>query len=143
MIGVALDHGEPLGHAEVDAGLAQLNAAPIDMLFFLQELQKLACPAANIQHPRAGFDHASDQQQVDTRLRDLSGRVRRTVFKSRHRHVRSLSLGVEGNPRFCFAASRKPRTVSNNSGSCKRKASWPLSLSISTKLTFAATAFSA
>ena len=39
--------------------------------------------------------------------------------------------------------SRKPRRVSNSSGSCSRNASWPLSVAISTKLTLAATAFSA
>src|SRR5471032_2917488 len=40
-------------------------------------------------------------------------------------------------------ALRKPRTVPNISGSSSRKASWPLSVAISTKLTLAATAFSA
>ena len=45
----------------------------------------------------------------------------------------------------CAAATelRKPRTVANISGSSSRKASWPRSVSISTKLTFAAAALSA
>jgi hypothetical protein len=37
----------------------------------------------------------------------------------------------------------KPPTVWKKTGSSSRKASWPLSLSISTKLTLAATALSA
>ena len=40
-------------------------------------------------------------------------------------------------------APMKPRMVAKNSGSSSRNASWPLSVSISTKLTLAATALSA
>src|SRR5215831_18419763 len=46
-------------------------------------------------------------------------------------------------PRCDATAFRKPRTVANISGSSSRKESWPRSVLISTKLTFAAAAFSA
>src|SRR5207253_10941690 len=47
------------------------------------------------------------------------------------------------SPRCSAQPVKKPRRVPNSSGSCSKKASCPLSVSISTKLTLAATAFSA
>ena len=41
------------------------------------------------------------------------------------------------------APSRKPRTIANSSGSSSRKASWPLSVTISANETRAPEAFSA
>src|SRR5690606_20874755 len=55
-------------------------------------------------------------------------------------HAASPGAGI---PRTRAALVRKPRTVRNNSGSSSRNASWPRSLSISTKETFAAAALSA
>src|SRR3546814_4135065 len=46
-------------------------------------------------------------------------------------------------PRTSAQPSMKPLSVLNISGSSSRKASWPLSVSISTKLTLAAAALSA
>src|SRR6516162_575926 len=46
-------------------------------------------------------------------------------------------------PRASAAEERNPRTVANSSGSSRRKASWPRSVSISTKETLAPAALSA
>src|SRR5262249_46075256 len=50
---------------------------------------------------------------------------------------------AHASPRTAAAPFRKPDSVRNISGSSSRKASWPLSVSISTKETLAAAAFSA
>src|SRR5205085_8608108 len=55
-----------------------------------------------------------------------------------HRHLRAV-----GRPRALAAPSRKPRTMANSSGSSSRKASWPLSVTISAKETRAPPALGA
>src|SRR5205085_4134690 len=55
-----------------------------------------------------------------------------------HRHLRAV-----GRPRALAAPSRKPRTMARSSGSSSRKASWPLSVTISAKETRALAALSA
>ena len=65
-VGVALDHGEALGDAFVDALARQFDAAAVDAAR-LQELEQLAVAAADVEHARAGLDHLGDQQMVDAR----------------------------------------------------------------------------
>src|SRR6185295_11537580 len=85
--------------------------------------------AADIEHARARLHHVGDQLQVDAD----AARPRREVADG---HPYAI-------PRCSAQPLRKPRRTAKNSGSSSRKASWPLSDSISTKLTLAATAFSA
>src|SRR5690606_9393001 len=92
-----------------------------------------AVATADIENPCAGRDHFRDQQQVDA--------LARIARRQRGAHRAVSDAG--GRPRVRAAASRKPEMVANSSGSSSRKASWPLSVSISTKLTLAATAFRA
>src|SRR5262249_37030269 len=69
-----------------------------------------------------------NQQQVDAAAAGGAGALRHgqiAVDAGEHGHVRPLS------PRALPAASRKPRTIANSSGSSSRKASWPLSVVIS------------
>src|SRR5260370_11531873 len=56
------------------------------------------------------------------------------------RHRQALA---EARPRVLAAPSRNPRTMANSSGSSSRKASWPLSVTISAKETRAPPALSA
>src|SRR5215510_13129663 len=130
-IGIALDHGQPTRHTGVDAFAAHLDAAAIDVLGVGEQLQERAVAAADVEHARAGLDHFRDQQMVDPVGAGLAG--------GEHQ----LFLAANARPRLAAAAVRKPRMVANSSGSSSRKASWPLSDSISTKLTLAATALSA
>ena len=60
-VGVALDGRQAVAHAGVHAGLAQLDAAPVDLLGFPQMLQQRAIPAADIQHAAGGLHHVGDQ----------------------------------------------------------------------------------
>src|SRR3990170_5893083 len=48
---------------------------------------------------------------------------------------RIAHLLAAGRPRAAPAEPRKPRTIANSSGSSSRKASWPLSVTISAKET--------
>ena len=87
--------------------------------------EQRAVAAADVEHPRAGRDHVGDQAQVAARM---------AVRRWRH---------VAGSPALSAdRAARRRRRGSRastrwNSGSSSRKASWPLSVSISTKLTLA------
>src|SRR5262249_17726384 len=110
----------------IDAGLRELDAAPVDILGVGEIGQQRAVAAADIEHARARLDHVGEQLQIRTQ-----GYCH---FRCDVHHV---------SPRARAALSRKPVTVANISGSLSRKASWPLSVSISTKLTLAAAAFSA
>src|SRR3569623_349927 len=85
-------------------------------------LQQGAVITADVQHARAGTDHGGNGGQ--------SGAERQGCVCGVHTSSWAAWL-------------RKPRTVANISGSSSRKASWPLSLLISTKLTCAVTAFRA
>src|SRR6185436_15253830 len=118
-------------HAGVHPLARHLDAAPVHVLGAGQELQQRAVAAADVEHARARLDHLRDQQVVDAMLARADG----------GEHQRRSGAGFR--PRFSAAALRKPRMVANSSGSSSRKASWPLSDSISTKLTLAATAFKA
>src|SRR6185312_14790422 len=90
---------------------------PVHIARPFQMFEQRAVAAAHIQHATVGFDHLGDGGKIGTQAHAMP---------------------------FAFAAAfRKPRTVCSISGSSSRKASWPLSLSISTKLTFAAVALSA
>src|SRR6185437_15392901 len=64
-IGVALNHGEALGHALVDPFTRQLDAAPIDAATFAEQAQQLAVAAADVEHLGAAFDHFGNQHQVN------------------------------------------------------------------------------
>ena len=66
-IGVALDDGEPLGDAFVDALARQLDAAPVDVAGLGEQPQQLAVAAADVEHLGAGLDHVGDHQEVDAR----------------------------------------------------------------------------
>src|SRR5262249_2633707 len=103
----------------------------VDLLEMHEIVEQRTVAAAHVQHPAARRHHVGDMQQVDA-----DGALVRRDAVSRHgvRHAM---------PRRSAEPVRKPRSVASNSGSSSRKASWPLSVSISTKLTLAATAFSA
>src|SRR5690606_31770258 len=84
--------------------------------------QQHAVAAAHVEHFRARPDQVSDDFEID---------ARRTV----HAHLlRPLARAAD---------VRKPSMAAKNSGSWSRKASWPRSVSISTKDTEAPAAFSA
>src|SRR5581483_8228692 len=133
-VGVALDDAKPVPDTGIDAGLAQFDAARVDRLLPRQIAQQRPVAAADIEHARARLDHRGDQLEVAAQLPARRGRGDAEI-EGRGGHGLS--------PRCSAQPARKPRSVANSSGSCSRKASWPLSVSISTKLTFAATAFSA
>ena len=135
----------PWPHAGVDPGLAELDAARVDALLARQIGEQRAVAAADVEHPRARLDHVGDQPQVAAQL------VRRGRRPAGGAATPRGSAALRLMPRSRSAAGRGARrsrsesraSVANSSGSCSRKASWPLSVSISTKLTLAATAFSA
>ena len=132
-IRVALDHRQAAHHAQVHLLGRNLNAASVDGLGVGEKVQQRPVATAHVEHARARRHHLRNQKMVGPLL--LLGR-----------HVALLHHAVSaisGRPVRFAAAERKPRTVAWNSGSSSRKASWPLSLSISTNDTFAATALSA
>src|SRR5690606_37984312 len=99
-----------------------------------------AVAAADVEHARAVFDHLGDQQVIDAVAIAVCGRYRR------QRQCRLSGHGV-GCPaprqRATAAESMKARAISRNSGTSSRKASWPLSVSISANDTRAPPALSA
>jgi len=136
-IGIALNNREALGNAEVDAFPANLDAATVDRLGLGEQPQQLSVATANIDDARTLTHHLGDEPMVGANLAIVTAwRQHQTVFDSQ--------FGAAGaRPRRSAAAFKNPETVAKNSGSSKRNASWPLSDSISTKLTSAATALSA
>ena len=116
-IGVALDHRQPLRHAGIHPGLAQLDAAAVDTALLGQQTQQRAVAATDIEHPRARADHLGDQQQVDAARVGVADRVRRDV------EVHGSHPSGPAMPRFSAPAPKKPRMVSNSSGSCSRNES--------------------
>src|SRR5204862_3213676 len=79
-----------------------------------------------------------DQQMIDARAIGGAGRVgRRDALAGAREHQWPAS------PRVLPAELRKPRTIVRNSGSSSRKASWPLSVTISANDTRAELALSA
>jgi hypothetical protein len=129
-VGVALDDGKSPRHTSVDAIALQLHAAPVGVLGLGQELQQGTVAAADVENARARLHHLRNEEMIDA-----MGAVRRC---GDFEHG-----GYTFSPRLTPAAFKKPRMVAKNSGSSKRKASWPLFDSISTKETLAATAFRA
>src|SRR5262249_12553171 len=139
-IGVALDDREALGDALVDALARQLDAAAVDAAPLGEDAQQLAVAAAHVEHLRARLHHVSDHQEVDAAVARDARALRHgqiAVDACEHGHARPL------RPRAFPAASRKPRTMANSSGSSSRKASWPLSVVISANDTRAPAALSA
>src|SRR5262249_42059382 len=104
-------------------------------------IEQRAIPAADVEHPASRRHHVGDVLQIDAYRAPAGGR--------RLAHDRIPEAGVPRHgfrhamPRRSAEPVRKPRSVASNSGSSSRTASWPLSLSISTKLTLAATALRA
>src|SRR6185312_10041829 len=95
---------------------------------------------ADIEHLGARRHHVGDQQQVDARAARSAGGVRHsevTFEAGQHPHLPFF------RPRALAAPSRNPRTMANSSGSSSRKASWPLSVTISANDTRAPEALSA
>ena len=68
-VGVALDDRQAARHAFVDAALRDLDAAAVDALVALQQLQQFAVAAADVEHARARRDEVGDDLQVDARMR--------------------------------------------------------------------------
>src|SRR5438477_480583 len=136
-----------MAHAGIDARLAEFYAACIDPLYARQIGEQRAVAAADVEHPRAGLDHVGDQPKIAAQLIGNGGLLCGLGCADLERqrgaaaHVPLLQNRV--TPRCSAQPVRNPRSVANNSGSCSRNASWPLSVSISTKLTLAATALRA
>src|ERR1700730_4921842 len=146
-IGIPLNDRKPVADTGVAARLAELHAAAVDSLVANEMGEQRAVAAADIEHARAGLDHLRDELQIvaelgartapDQLMRFNRTRSQRGVATRNRRHHDRVS------PRCSAQPVKKPRRVSNSSGSCSRNASCPLSVSISTKLTLAAAAFSA
>src|SRR5260221_13413986 len=108
-----------MGDAGVDAGLAQFDAATIDLLEMPQIIQEDTIAAADIEDPAAGFHHIGDQLQIDA---DALGS---TMFGFRQGHYFIP---------WCSAQPlRKPGMTAKNAGSSSRNAPCPVSDSISTE----------
>src|SRR5882724_3695519 len=138
-VSIALDHCQALGDALIHALARQLDAAPVDVTRLRQQSQQFAIAATDIEHARTALDHLGDQQQVDARTaaRHARGVRHREVLLQglEHEALRSfVDRSVQrwgSSPRAFSAPSRKPRTIANSSGSSNRKASCPLSVTIS------------
>ena len=126
VIDIALDHRETMSDAGIDALLAQLHAATIDLFGAREVIKQCTIATADIQHTTVRRNHIRDELKI-----------------SAERRQRRAICYAHTNPRNVAQPSMKPPKVRRNSGSSSRKASCPLSVSISTKLTFAATAFRA
>src|SRR5262249_35933692 len=127
-IGVALDHREALGDAFVDALAGSLDAPPVGAAPLREDAQHLAVAATDVEHFGPAFDHVGDEQKIDAGAALRARRVRHREIPRdalEHHHLPGAS------PRNLPAPSRNPRTMAKNSGSSSRKASWPLSVSIS------------
>jgi hypothetical protein len=66
-IGIALNYREPLGNAFVDAFARELDPSTVGAAPLGKDSQQFAIAAANIEHPRAAFNHVGNEQQVDPR----------------------------------------------------------------------------
>src|SRR6516162_10226841 len=111
--------------------------------------EQCAVAATDIKHACARLDHFRDQPEIAAKP-SCGRRTSRCcgVRLGAAKEQRGSSIGLShrhqrGSPRCSAHPVRKPRSVSKSSGSCSRKASCPLSVSISTKLTLAVTAFNA
>jgi hypothetical protein len=126
---IALNHRQAFGQAGIHALAGNLDAAPVDALAVAQDRQQGAVAAADIEYAGARLDHVGHEKEIEamTGLEVGGG-------KGGERHA---------IPRTRAAASMKPAAAANISGSSSRNASWPLSLSTSTKATEAAAAFRA
>src|SRR5262245_6841618 len=149
-VGIALDHRQSFGDTLIHALARQLNATPVDAARLRQQPQQLAIAAADIEHARAALDHFGDQQQVDPRTtRHPRGVRHRKILLEALEHeglailCRPAQRWAGSSPRAFSAPSRNPRTIANSSGSSSKKASWPLSVTISANDTRARPALSA
>src|SRR5690606_18751158 len=115
----ALDDCETFRDACVHALARNLDAAAVDALGFDEQPQEFAVAGADVEHARAGLHHLGDQHMVDSPGGGF-------VVAAQHGQP-----FAGGRPRARAAASMKPRVMAKSSGSSSRKASWPLSLSIS------------
>src|SRR5207237_7170554 len=100
-------------------------------------------PVADIEAAVVRVVHVGDQREIAAQPAG-GGSGGRLGGAGGERQGRAASHAQKrGRPRCSAHPVRNPRKVANSSGSCSRKASCPLSVSISTKLTLAATALSA
>ena len=116
VVGVALHHRQAPRQAGRDAFGADLQTAALDALLAAEQLQQLALAAADVEHPRAGTHEAQDLAEV---------------LAAAHAQPPSPP------------ERRKPESAAWNTGSSRKKASCPLTLSVSTKMTRAPAAISA
>ncbi len=133
----------PLATRGVDALARNLDATAIDAARF-EKPQQFAVAAADVQHARAGRHHVGDQQKIDAHIAVVA--VAGGTADGCGAYLRSVWSSISGrsaSPRAAPAEPRKPRTMANSSGSSSRKASWPLSVTISANDTRAAPALSA
>ena len=63
---VALDDGKAARHAGVDVLLGQFQSAAVHLLGRRQMFEQRAVAAADVEHPRAVWDHFGDSRQVGT-----------------------------------------------------------------------------
>src|SRR5258705_135424 len=102
---------------------------------------RLSVPAHAMGDLGAARHHGGTRQQVDACTPGHSRRLRhRQIVLDAHQHGHPRA---GRRPRALAAPSRNPRTIANNSGSSSRKASWPLSVTISANETRAPPALSA
>ena len=107
---IALNHGQAPRQAGRNAAGADLQTPAVDVFFLGHHLEQHAFAAADVQHPGSGTHKPQDLAEV-------------------------FAPAAHGSsPRALAAEDRKPPSAASMMGSCSRKASWPLSLSISTKL---------
>src|SRR5262249_29988637 len=139
-VGVALDDGQALGYAFVDAFARQLDAAAVDAAR-LQQPEQIAVAAADVEHARMRLHHVGDDQMIDARAARPARRLLHgAIALQPPQHDHDL---IGGSPRARPAESRKPRTIAKSSGSSSRNASCPLSVWISANETRALDALSA
>src|SRR5260370_24974281 len=143
-----------MADAGIDPRLAEFHAPPVDLSGTRQVSEQLTVAAANIEDARAWRHHLGDEAQVAAnvdRRRGAAEPVADRIAVGAHRrgsityapNSRKCPTHANAKPRCSAQPVRKPPSVAKNSFSSSRKASWPLSVAISTKLTFAAAALRA
>ena len=139
-VGISLYNRKTPAYSLVHSALRKFNTASVTPACFRKQGQQRAVAATDVKHPRAGFHHFCNREKIN------AGRIPCRQMLT-HDCGPSMTL-VEAvllaiMPLFLAAASRKPRVVPIKSGSSSKKASWPLSDSISTNDTDAPAALSA
>jgi len=119
-IGVALADVESFFEAEGDIVAIEFDAVSVDMVMFFEVREECAVATANIEDATSLRDKGCDNFQVSTeRLCGVGGQASHGVFMAWCRCI----------------PCKKARMMVWNWGSWRRKASWPLSVCISEKLT--------